>query len=121
MPRLFEFDAASLASNQSPTPNNAIKCQSNRLSHWSAQMMLVFLYYVQWENSDSVDHIRCRLLARVLHVKYSIWEMLSPQVTLGSQAFVCQHQHTLHLKLQFMCLKPFLCPLLEKFNHSGWR
>ena len=52
--------------------------------------------YVHWENLDSVDHIRCLLLARVLHVKYSIWEMLSPQVTLGSHAFVCQHLSALY-------------------------
>ena len=42
MPRLFEFDATSLASDQSPTPNNAIKCQSNRLSNLSAQIIPVF-------------------------------------------------------------------------------
>jgi len=42
MPRLFKFHATSLASNQSPTPNNAIKCQSNGLSHLSAQIIPVF-------------------------------------------------------------------------------
>ena len=42
MPRLFKFHATSLASNQSSTPSNAIKCQSNRLSHWSARIIPVF-------------------------------------------------------------------------------
>ena len=42
MARLFKFHATSLARNQSPTPNNAIKYQSNRLSHWSAQIIPVF-------------------------------------------------------------------------------
>ena len=38
----FKFHATSLASNQSPTPNNAIKCTSNRRSHLSAQIIPVF-------------------------------------------------------------------------------
>ena len=55
MPRLFKLQATSLASNQSPTPNNAIKCQSNKLSHWSAQIIPVFFVLCSLD-VDSVDH-----------------------------------------------------------------
>ena len=41
--KAFKFHLMCLASDQSPAPNNAIKCQNNRLSHWSVQIIPIFI------------------------------------------------------------------------------
>ena len=72
--KAFKFHIMCLASDQSPTPNNAIKCQPSRLSHWSAQIITIsfVLCSMGW----------CLLLA-MIQVQSSAWGMLSPQVTLA--------------------------------------
>ena len=146
MSRLFKFHATSVARNHSPTPNNAIKCQSNRLSDWSAQIIprkfgllteLINQIFVYHSPTDAAPQFLQKLIpfTQIIPVFFVLCSLgkfrlsISCKMPIISQSTTCKvfnmgdvitpshlrqlsicmtaPAHSIHLKVQFMCLNHF--------------